>query len=133
MMFLSCEFHRDWSNISSIIFYPNVDMFKVYHASDDSLSRFHAKSIDYEKMIVLLKKSKIVHKIGYLWKGEHLAMIKFTHGKKTKLLISVYGGFFLDISTNTFFEIPKDQRGEWDDLIGSNLRPTEYGFTTRNK
>ena len=79
--------------------WSDISSIKVYHVSDDSLSGFGTKSIDNERMVALLKKSE--------------------------LLISVYGGFFMDISTNTFFQMPEDQRDKWDDLIGSSLKQPE--------
>ena len=79
--------------------WSDISSIKVYHVSDDSLSGFGTKSIDNERMVALLKKSE--------------------------LLISVYGGFFMDISTNTFFQMPENQRDKWDDLIGSSLKQPE--------
>lgn len=58
----------------------------------------------YEKSIVL-------------WKGSNLAVVQMKDGKKIKLAISYYGGFFKVVGDDGYYLLDGEARDECDDAI----------------
>ena len=104
----------DWSNTSD---------WRLYKANSDNGGQFNAQSSDTGYFIGLRPDSvqyfltgfKIIpadRSDGIMWQGDFYASCKMD-GHIRFLRISRYGGFFLDLKSNLYYEIPMEKRAEW--------------------
>lgn len=70
----------------------------------------------------ILKMAKMKRNSFYIWKGDKKGILTFKNGKKIEMKISYYGGFFYLPDLKTYYEIPKQHREKWEELINVKLK-----------
>lgn len=80
----------------------------------DTLQHFKKISLDDSLMHHFLRNAKAMPKDQtVLWMGLYVATCRFDDSTTRKIDISVYGGFFFDEQTRTYYEVPPVLKEDW--------------------
>lgn len=116
----SCEQKElDWTQLTSFKIYdyktfPQDKDIRTFSESDIQQMNFIETNLDEAK--TLFSKAKPLGGTTYLWKGHHFTTATFSDGQTRRIKISSYGGFFMDLTTNKYYEFQGDTRTEWDNF-----------------
>lgn len=92
----------------------------AFNYSLDTLKKFRSIDLDPDTMHIFLSeviewpKSKTS-----LWMGLYVATCELPEREIRKIEISVYGGFFYDDLTKTYFQLPSSDRDDWLDYFSA--------------
>lgn len=65
----------------------------------------------------LFSKAKPLKGKTYMWKGHYFTTATFSNGQTRRIKVSSYGGFFMDLATNQYFEFHGEARTEWENFL----------------
>lgn len=105
----------------------------AFNYSLDTLKNFKSIQLDYDTMHIFL--SDVVEwpkNKSSLWMGLYVATCELPEREIQKIEISVYGGFFYDDLTKSYFQLPSSDRDDWLDYFSSNSRRLSQ-LTKENK
>jgi len=96
---------------------------RLYNISTSRSKEFYPDSISYYKYIsingdTIQRYFNAIHQIpanqtqGIAWMGDYWASFNFRDSLKI-IRVSRYGGFFQDMQTGLYYEIPIDMRASW--------------------
>ena len=88
--------------------------------SDNDIREMNFIETGLEEAKKILSKAKPLANKTYLWKGYHFAMATFANGQKRRIQISVYGGFFKDLTGKKYYEFKDEAREDWDKFWTEN-------------
>ena len=113
----------DWTQLTSFKIYdyktfPQDKDIRTFSDSDIQQMNFIETNLDETKNI--FSKSKPLDGKTYLWKGHHFASATFSNGQTRRIKVSTYSGFFMDLTTNKYYEFQGDTRNEWDNFWRNN-------------
>lgn len=101
----------------------NIREFAVFDYSLDTLKQFASIALNNDTMQSFLSNSEKLPKDEYsVWMGLYFATCEFPEGKVRKIEISVFGGFFYDETTKTYYLLPSSVRNHWIDYIAINFK-----------
>lgn len=116
----SCEQKElDWTQLTSFKIYgyktfPQDKDIRTFSDSDIQQMNFIETNLDEAKNI--FSKAKPLDGKTYLWKGHHFTTATFSNGQTRRIKVSSYGGFFLDLTTNKYYEFQGYTRTEWENF-----------------
>lgn len=116
----SCEDKGlDWTQLTSFKIYnyktfPQDKDIRTFSDSDILQMNFIEPNLDETKNI--FSKSKPLDGKTYFWKGHHFTTATFSNGQTRRIKVSSYGGFFMDLTTNKYYEFQDDTRTEWENF-----------------
>jgi hypothetical protein len=118
LSFTSCSKNKiDWENLTSFRIY-NFKSFPegkdINTFSDKDIAEMNFIETDLDEARKILQKSLPLGNKTYLWKGHHFAIATFSDGQKRRIKISVYGGFFMDLKNQEYYEFKEGTRQQWD-------------------
>ena len=93
----------------------------------DTLKNFESIALDQDTMqnflsdVVKWPKDKTS-----LWMGLYVATCEFPNRKIRKIDISVYGGFFYDEMTRTYYQLPLATRNDWLEYLSVNSAKIDH-------
>jgi hypothetical protein len=106
----SCQLHWEKTTNWTLYHYQGHRLFKI---PIDSLNQYGSLLMSQDTMVAFLDSVKTLHPEGPVaWMGGYIATCKLD-GVIRKVDLSVYGGFFYDEITKTFYELPSEKREEW--------------------
>lgn len=89
----------------------------LFAYSLDTLHNFKNSALNQDSMIQFVADVKVVRKDSIpVWMGEYVATCIF-RGKKLKLELSTYGGFFYCEADQHIYQVPTGLKREWQDYI----------------
>jgi hypothetical protein len=109
------------------IHWGSTTNWKLYEVNSDGGRRFNPISNDTSRF-VLLPADSVAYFItgavllppersqGIYWMGDFYASCEAETRRKL-LRLSRYGGFFVDVETNSYFEIPMEKRSRWHSFL----------------
>ncbi|MEO9209534.1 MAG: hypothetical protein ABI208_00470 [Ginsengibacter sp.] len=114
---------------SQSINWKDAKNWKLYSVRDDSafgysidtLKNFESIDLDYDVMQSFL--SNVIEwprEKTSLWMGLYVVTCELPTKEIRKIEISVYGGFFYDEKTKTYFQLPEPIKNDWLDYFSSN-------------
>ena len=124
LLLISCGRTKiDWTQLTSFRIYD----YKTF-PQDKDINSFSGNDIremnfietDLVEANKVLSKAKPLGNKTYLWKGHHFAMATFANGQKRRIQISVYGGFFKDLTGKRYYEFKDEARQDWDKFWEEN-------------
>ena len=87
---------------------------KAFLYSLDTLQYFKSIGLDKDKMQMFLQNVTIIQKDNEpVWMGFYVATCKLQDGTFVKIDISMYGGFFYDEKTKTYYQLPSNLKDDW--------------------
>ena len=87
---------------------------KAFAYNADTLHNFKSIQLDKDSMNTFLSNvSEILNDDGPVWMGFYVASCKLQDGILRKIDISVYGGFFYDEKSKTYFQLAKYFSNDW--------------------
>ena len=95
----------------------------AFNYSIDTLKHFKSIHLDLDTMHIFL--SDVVEwprNKSSLWMGLYVATCELPGKEVRKIEISVYGGFFYDDLTKTYYQLPLAVRNSWLDYFSDNSR-----------
>lgn len=107
----------DWSRTTGWKIY-NCFQFSTFHYPVDSLKNYKSLPLNDDTLRNMLKSAYTdeTSNTSPLWMG--LFTISYhLKGVERKVLVSVYGGFFWDATSNQYWQIRDDKRSEWSDYF----------------
>jgi hypothetical protein len=110
----------NWQQTSHWRLYKIKDSVQ-FSISADNLSLFKNYQLRSDSMVHFLHGIEPLPAEGSpVWMGGAVATCLYD-GKIRKILISSYGGFFYDQSSDTFFQLPAQMKDNWLEYINSCL------------
>lgn len=101
----------------------NIQEFAVFNYSLDTLKKFSSINLDSDTMTAFLSNVSKLPKDEYsVWMGLYFATCEIPEGKVRKIEISVFGGFFYDEITKSYYQLPLKMRNDWIDYISVNFK-----------
>src|SRR4051794_14042592 len=80
----------------------------------DTLKHFKSIPLDLDTMVNFLSDVEQWPKEKYsLWSGLYVATCELPNADVRKIEISVYGGFFFDDRSKTYYQLPRETRNAW--------------------
>lgn len=111
----------DWTELTSFLIYDTLPQDKdIISISDNDIQGMNFIETDLVEAKRILVKAESIGNKFYLWKGHNFAMATFTNGQKRRIKISVYGGFFMDLTTNEYYKFKYQARKDWDKFYWEN-------------
>ncbi|MCI1267826.1 MAG: hypothetical protein LKG19_14720 [Saprospiraceae bacterium] len=109
----------DWTQLTSFKIYdfktfPQDKDLRTCSDSDIQQMKYIETNLDQAKNV--LSKSIPLGETSYLWKGHHFTTATFSDGLTRSILVSYYGGFFMDLTTNKYYKFQGDTRTEWENF-----------------
>ena len=101
----------------------NIRSSSAFSYSLDTLKNFKSIHLDYDTMHTFL--SDVVEwpkNKSSLWMGLYVATCELPGLEVRKIEISVYGGFFYDDLTKTYYQLPLSARNDWLNYISDNSK-----------
>jgi len=87
---------------------------KAFRLKQDSLLYIESVPLNEDSLKTFLNSSGAWPKEKYsLWMGSYLASFADSAGLLHKVDISMYGGFFFDERTKTYFQVAADMKNDW--------------------
>src|ERR1700726_1670668 len=103
----------EWQNTDSWKLYDIHDK-KAFRYSPDTLQSFKSIVLDKNKMQAFLNNVTVIPKEDEpVWMGFYIATCKLKDGSKEVIYISMYGDFFYDIKTKTYYQLPSNLKDDW--------------------
>ena len=116
----------NWNNTTHWKIYTLNNSKKVFNISADSLSDLKGGPMGDDSMHVLLATSKILHvPMSPAWMGCYLASCVNEKGQLMKIVVSVYGGFFLNEFDGNYYQLDPDLTPTWLDYMRRAYIKTE--------
>lgn len=109
----------DWTQIISFKIYDyktfpqDIDIW-TFSESDIQQMNFIETNLDETKNI--FSKAKPLEEKKYLWKGHHFTTAIFSNGQTRRIIVSSYGCFLIDLTTNKYYEFQDDVRTELENF-----------------
>lgn len=101
----------------------DIRNFSAFDYSLDTLRNFKSISLDQDTMNIFLSDvAEWPKSETSLWMGLYVATCELPENETRKIEISVYGGFFYDELTKTYYQLPLGVRNDWLDYISDNSR-----------
>jgi hypothetical protein len=123
LVLISCGQKNDWTQLTSfrIYDYKTFPQDKDINSfSDNDIQEINFIETDLVEAKMILSKAKPLGNKIYLWKGHHFAIAKFANGQVRRIKISVYGGFFKDLTGKRYYEFRGKAREDWDKFCTEN-------------
>ena len=124
LVLISCgQTKIDWTQLSSFRIYDYKTFPRdkdINSFSDNDIREMNFIETDLLQAKKILSKSKPLGNGIYLWKGHHFAMATFANGQKRRIKISVYGGFFYDLTRKGYYAFNDGARKDWDKFWTEN-------------
>ncbi len=101
----------------------------------DTLVSFQSTDLSNQTMQYFMNDISEWPKEKYsLWMGLFIATCELEDGKRRKIIISNYGGFFYDQITKRYYELPPKLQDQWIELLNDNMKKmnTNYQFGKLN-
>ena len=106
---------------------------KIYHIVDrraasysvDTLDGFPSRALNNDSMKTFLSGVRPLVMKNPAWMGYYIASCIVPSGEKRKLLISMYGGFFLDQKSGDYYELPEIVRKDWLSYLSESYETME--------
>lgn len=103
------------------IHWDSASAWTIYYVNDrnaprfpmDTLHNFRNVEVNNDSMRMFVSQAKPLEMKSPVWMGYYVASCKVPSGEKHKILISMYGGFFLDQQMGDYYEIPMNMRKDW--------------------
>ena len=111
----------------------NIRNSSAFSYSLDTLKNFESIDLDYDVMQSFL--SEVIEwprDKSSLWMGLYVATCELPDKEIRKIDVSVYGGFFYDEHSKSYFQLPLPIRNDWLDYF-SNNRAKFYHHTNDKK
>jgi len=124
LIFINNCFSQDikWQETKKWKLY-NIQEFAVFNYPLDTLKNFTSITLDKDLIQTFLTTSVKLPKDEYsVWMGLYFATCEFPEGKVRKIEISVFGGFFYDEITKSYYQLPLKIRNDWIDYISVNFK-----------
>jgi hypothetical protein len=123
LVLTSCKTKTDWTQLTSFRIYdyktfPQDKDIRTFSDSDIQQMNFIETNLDEAKNI--FSKAKPHDGKTYLWKGHHFTTATFSNGQTRRIKVSSYGGFFMDLTTNKYYDFQGDTRTEWENFWHSH-------------
>ncbi len=101
-----------------VLYYETV--FKT-DSGIDSILKEKVHTYTDSNVMLLLEKAKRTNEF-FLWKGSISGVIIYENGDSTKLKISRYGAYFMNLTENQSYSFPnKELKNQWIEFINSFL------------
>lgn len=111
----------------------DIRNFSVFNYSLDTLRNFRSIPLDQDTMNIFLSDvAEWPKSETSLWMGLYVATCELPEKETRKIEISVYGGFFYDELTKTYYQLPLAVRNDWLDYISEKSGRLRH-FTKENK
>jgi len=109
----------DWTQLTSFRIYdyktfPQNKDIHTFSDNDIKQMNFIEANLDEAKSIFI--KAKPLDGKTYFWKGNHFTTATFSNGQTKRINVSSYGGFFMDLTTNKYYEFQGDTRTKWENF-----------------
>ena len=104
---------QDWRRASGWVMYDTIARGRIFQW--DSLSFYRSTHMNDDTMKYYMSDVLQIpteNTKGAVWMGYYHASCQLRDTTR-RLLISRYGGFFEDLATNSFYEIPIPDRASW--------------------
>ena len=125
LLLISCGQPKiDWTQLTSFRIYDNKTFPQdkdINSFSDNDIREMNFIETDLIEAKNILSKAKPLGNKNYIWKGHHFAMAIFANGQKRRIQISVYGGFFKDLTGNQYYEFKDEARKDWEKFWEENF------------
>ncbi|MEO9210146.1 MAG: hypothetical protein ABI208_03560 [Ginsengibacter sp.] len=127
--------------LSQSINWKDAKNWKLYSVRDgsafrysiDTLKNFESIDLDYDVMQSFLSNVIEWPKDKFsLWMGLYVVTCELPTKEVRKIEISVYGGFFYDEKTKTYFQLPESIKNDWLEYFSINS-DNLYHHTNRKK
>jgi hypothetical protein len=103
----------EWQNTVSWKLYDIHDN-KAFRYSADTFQSFKSIALDKDKMQAFLHNVTVIPKEEQpVWMGFYIATCNLKDGSKEVIYISVYGGFFYDDKTKSYYQLPSNIKDDW--------------------
>lgn len=103
----------DWRSAKNWRLY-NIRESAAFGYNVDTMKNFKSVALDLDTMIGFLSEVEQWPKDKYsLWSGLYVATCELPNADIRKIEISVYGGFFYDDRTKTYYQLPRGVRNAW--------------------
>jgi hypothetical protein len=134
LILLLCTINGDC--FSQNLYWHKTENWKLYDVHDqkaflyslDTLRNFKSIGLDKDKMQMFLQNVTIIQKDNEpVWMGFYLATCKLQDGTTVKIDISMYGGFFYDEKSRTYYQLPSNLKDDWFNYL------TEQGTVLQSR
>lgn len=116
----------DWNNTKNWKIYALNKSSTVFRLPADSLSNLHGTSLGDDSMHIFLSKAKLLHvPMSPAWMGCYLTSCQNEKGQVMKVVVSVYGGFFLNYFDSNYYQVDPDLMRIWLDYFNRAYQNTD--------
>jgi hypothetical protein len=126
ILFLFCTVNavaqsNAWKSSTNWTIY-NIRSSRAFNYTLDSLHKFDSAKLDDSTMHSFIQDCKTIDaKDAPVWMGLYKTTCKFNDSLIHRIDISVYGAFFYDEETKTYFEITGERKEQWQDYLLHHL------------
>jgi hypothetical protein len=114
----------DWQKANNWKIY-SINQFAVFNYPPDTLKNFRSVDLNDDTIkSFLIKVRKLSKEESPVWMGLYFLTCQILNEPVRKVEVSVYGGFFYDEFTKTYYELPEEIRGSWLDYLSINYKKT---------
>jgi hypothetical protein len=108
----------NWDNTKGWKIYSLNDPAKVFTISTDSIQTLRGIFMSDDSIHNLLDGARVLHiPTSPAWMGCYLASCENENGHLMKIVVSQYGGFFLDAYDSTYYELDPRSTRAWLDYM----------------
>jgi hypothetical protein len=106
----SCQVHWDQASNWTLYSYQGHHLFTI---PIDSLKLYDHQAMNQDSMTEFVKSAKVLKsKTALIWMGGYLATCKLG-GITRKVELSIYGGYFYDDKTGSYYQLPDEKTDAW--------------------
>ena len=96
---------------------------QVFAYPIDTLKFLSCRKLDQDTLHQFLLGAQMLGKDRTpTWMGSYLASYESPNGKINKVEVSIYGGFFYDQSSGTYYQLPRGMINDWLAYIIQNMK-----------
>lgn len=115
-----------WDNTRNWKIYALNKSSTVFSLPADSLSNLHGASLGDDSMHIFLSSAKLLHvPMSPAWMGCYLISCENEKGQVMKVVVSVYGGFFLDYFDGNYYQLDPGLIRIWLDYLNRAYKNTD--------
>lgn len=115
-----------WENTKHWKMYALNNSAKVFSISTDSMPKLNGVTLDDDSMHILLATAKLYPvPMSPAWMGCYLTSCENEKGQFMKIVVSVYGGFFLNDFDGKYYHLDPSSNHAWLDYMRRYYIKTE--------